>query len=111
MRLVPAGHRILIKPDPVEEKTEAGIILHASESDKKLEKAGMARGTVESIGVNAWKAYDDATPWCSVGDRVIYAKYTGQFVSDPDENDPSKEPEEFVVINDEDIIVVLEPTE
>ena len=95
----PTGFRVLLKPDPVQEKSsETGIIM-MSEGQKKMEKAGQIYGTVEKIGPQAFGAFGDGTPWVQEGDRVIFAKYAGRFVSDPDEPDT-----EYVICNDEDII-------
>ena len=75
--------------------------------EEKQEPLATTTGTVVSIGPNAWKAFDpgpDWAPWAEVGDRVMYAKYGGKVVKDPDTN------EEFVVLNDEDIISRIKET-
>jgi len=95
MVIVPAGHRVMIKPDDVEKKTASGIVLPV---DEKKEKAATVIGTIVAIGPNAWRAFDDGLPWATIGDRVYYIKYAGKFVG--------KE-EEFIVVNDEDIIAVI----
>ena len=97
----PAGHRVLIKPKVVEEKSEGGIILHNNDTSKKMERAGNDIGTVYSVGMNAWLAYDGGKPWAAVGDKVIYAKYGGVFVTNPLDG------EEYVLINDSDVACVL----
>ena len=55
----------------------------------------------------AWKAFDRADPhwkpWANVGDTVIYTKYGGKFVTDPDTK------ERYVVLNDEDVTAVIDP--
>lgn len=95
----PTGFRVLVKPDPVQEKSsDAGIIM-MSPSQQKMEKAGQIYGTVSKIGPTAFKAFDDGTPWVEEGDRVIFAKYAGRFVADPNDDDT-----EYVILNDEDII-------
>jgi chaperonin GroES len=93
----PSGHRVLIKPDVIEEKTAGGIILSAT--TKERDQQATMRGTVVAVGVNAWKAFDDGTPWAAVGDEVIFRKYAGENVKDGDT--------EYRVINDEDIIAVI----
>ena len=108
----PCGHRVVVKPDKVEEKTESGIITML-DSQKKLEQYGCIKGTIISIGPTAWKAFDRHTirqpdgsdkviggePWASVGDRVIYSKYGGIIVEVEDE--------ELTILNDEDVVAVL----
>jgi chaperonin GroES len=94
----PAGHRVLIKPDAVEEKTAGGIIL--AQSTQQRDQQATMRGEVVSVGENAWKAFDEGNPWAKEGDRVIFRKYAGEIVKDGDT--------EYRVINDEDILCVLE---
>lgn len=93
----PSGHRVLIKPETVEEKTQGGIILAAT-TQQRDQQATM-RGTVVKVGVNAWKAFDDGAPWAKEGDYVVFRKYAGEVIKD-DET-------EFRVINDEDILAVV----
>lgn len=93
----PAGHRVLIKPDIVEEKTAGGIIL--AQTTKERDQQATMRGEVVAIGVNAWKAFDDGTPWAAVGDRVCFRKYAGEVIKDGDE--------EYRVINDDDCLCVI----
>lgn len=100
--LKPAGHRVLVQPDAVEETTESGIVINTPESTK-MEQAGQERGTVIAIGPNAWKAFDDGTPWAAVGDRVIYSRYAGRVVQDPDDKETR-----YVILNDEDILTLID---
>lgn len=100
------GYRVLIKADPVETTTESGIILAI---DEKRERVAQEYGEVIDIGPLAWKEinknYSDE-PWCKVGDRVVFSKYGGKLVIDPDTA------QEYVILNDEDILaVVTEKTE
>ena len=93
----PAGHRVLIQPEQIEEKTQGGIILSAT--TKERDQQATMRGTVVKLGVNAWKAFDDGTPWASVGDKVVFRKYAGEVIKDGDT--------EYRVINDEDCLCVI----
>ena len=102
------GHRVIVKPDPVEKTTESGIILSVNE---KQEAQGSQKGTVIGVGPMAWKnevygyGIDGWAPWCKVGDRVFFARYAGKFIRTTD--DP-KNLEYFIVMNDEDIQAVIE---
>lgn len=100
MNIQPAGHKILIKPRPVEEKTKSGIILALD-----VERYGEAttEGTVVAIGPTAYKKVDDGTPWCKVGDKVSYGKYAGARLS----IDKDGVEEDFVVIHDVDVVAIL----
>jgi chaperonin GroES len=93
----PCGHRVLILPEVVEEKTSGGIIL--ATSTKEREQQATMRGTVEKVGVNAWKAFDDGQPWAKEGDQVVFRKYAGEVIKDDDI--------EYRVVNDEDILSVI----
>ena len=94
--LKPVLHRLIIKLDDVQEVTESGIII-ASDLIKKERKA-VETGTVVSIGNTAFKDFGDAD--VSVGDKVIIAKYSGKEIKDVDGT-------EYVVCNDEDILVIV----
>lgn len=113
MRLEPVGHRIVVRPEKVEERDPAyarahaaGIALPDSE-DKRRREAGSDRGTVLSVGPNAFREFNlasgiDHYPWANPGDRVLYAKHAGKWTENPDNPD-----EQWLILNDEDIVGVL----
>lgn len=95
------GYRILIKQDSVEKETEFGIVLV---EDEKLQKHRLNTGTVVGVGSVAYKAYSSdytGEPWVELNDRVVYSQYSGKYITDPTDD------EEYVVVNDEDIIAVI----
>jgi co-chaperonin GroES (HSP10) len=101
------GWRILVKPDPVEEVYGESKIVIVHE-DVKRERAKQEYGTVLAMGPMAFKGikgydYEIYGDWVKVGDRVLYAKYSGRFVMDPDNPE-----ENLVALNDEDIILQIE---
>ena len=91
------GHRILLKPDPIEKTTEGGIILTAKTLDQ--EKAVNEWATVLEIGHECW--CDKSTDYCEVGDRVLVGKYTGKFQISPVDG------QEYRFLQDLDIITPL----
>lgn len=97
-KIIPAGHRVLVKPDPAEKTTESGIIIQY-ESKARVDQAQVT-GTLVEIGPSAWKDYSDGAPWASVGDRVLFAKFGGYEVKIKGEL--------YRVMNDEDITAVIE---
>lgn len=97
MAIVPAGHRVLIKPEIVEEKTSTGIYLPQTTKDR--EQQATMRGEVVEVGENAWKAFDDGRPWAKVGDRVVFRKYAGEKIPEGDT--------EYRVVNDEDVLAII----
>lgn len=73
------GHRILLLPDAVEERTEGGVILPQKAIKAEQDQAVVA--TVIEIGYDCWS--DKSTDYCSVGDRVLIGQYTGKFHESP----------------------------
>ena len=93
----PAGHRVLLKADPIKTETDSGIILAV---DERLERAAQTNGTLVQVGKDAWEDYN--SPWAEVGDRVSYIKHAGKWINDPDTG------EEYVLLNDIDILAIIE---
>ena len=91
------GHRLLLLADPVEQKTESGIILQAKTVDAERNLAVWA--TVIEIGPDCWA--DKSTDYCQVGDRVLVGQYAGKFHTSPVDG------KEYRFINDLDIITPL----
>ena len=106
MKVKAIGHRIVVKPDPVEEKTAGGIVLAV---DTKCERAGAQKGTVVDIGPLAWTNEvifgKNCQPWCKVGDRVFFARYGGKMINLNE--DLSNEEDWVVVLNDEDLQALI----
>ena len=63
--------RILVRPDNAEETTASGLII----PDTAREKPN--RGTVVSVGTGAIENGTHIEPCVSVGDKVVYGKYSG----------------------------------
>ena len=92
-------NRVLCKPDELEKKSKSGIILEYGEKEKRYE-AGIQHGTIVSVGDKAWEDWG-STYIPQLGDRVLWAKYSGVGVIDPDTG------EKLVILNDEDVLCVL----
>jgi co-chaperonin GroES (HSP10) len=99
MAIKPAGHRVLVLPDPIEEVSEGGIIMVTSNNTDREKQAQMF-GTVVDIGYTAWKDFGGGN-WCSVGDRIAFAKYGGFIIKDPADG------KEYRLLNDEDVCAVV----
>jgi len=102
MSIVPCGHRVLVRPDKVEERTRGGSGLFIPAQSRDREQYAMTFGAILAVGPTAWKAFDDGKPWAKVGDRVSYAKYGGFIIEDPETK------EHYRLLNDEDVIAVVE---
>lgn len=98
------GYRLLVKPDEIVKKTESGIIVEFGENEK-LEKGARITGTVVQIGPECWSMHKGNAPWCKLGDKIYWAKYAGKQVVDPTDQI------EYLILNDEDVVGVIDPNE
>lgn len=105
MAIKPILHRILVKPDKIEDKdqafkaaTAAGIIIARDERER--EQAAIDTGRVVGMGPTAFQDFGSENP-LKVGDYVVYAKYGGKAIIDPEDD------VKYVALNDEDIIAIL----
>ena len=92
-KLSPLGDRVIVKQDPIEEKTKSGIVLPESAKEKSTE------GTVVAVG--SGRVLDNGQKVAlevKVGDKVIYAKYGG--------NDIKVDNEEYVILSERDILAI-----
>ncbi len=98
MRIKPVLHRVLVKPDKLEEKTSSGIIIQYD----KREEAAVEKGTVVLVGSTAYREFGTTAEDQGVipDARVSFAKYAGKVIMDGDTK--------YVLLNDEDICGVLE---
>ena len=108
MKPVTPGHRVLVKPDslvtvdPVfASAKKAGLEL--LEKTDRQESTIIDTGTVIQLGGTAFDAFGGREFWCKVGDRVSYTRHGGKFIFNPDDAE-----EKWLVLNDEDIIMVWE---
>lgn len=101
----PILHRIIIKPDNIEDADDvirsaraAGL---AVQMDKR-EQAAIEIGTVVLVGSTCYKEFGTTAEEQGIveGARVFFAKYAGKSVKDKEEK--------YLAINDEDIIGVIE---
>lgn len=99
----PKGWYILILPDDPFSKIKSDVI-EIPDNVKEAREIDVNTGTIVSIGDLAWKDYG-GEPWAKVGDRVIYVRYGGKRIQDPD-NDVW-----YVLLNDKDVIGVLDGRE
>lgn len=103
MIINPVLHRVLVKPEKVEDADElikraklAGI---AVELDKRESKAVVV-GTVVKVGSTAFKEFNTTAEEQGVipGAKIQYAKYSGAEIQNG----------ELILLNDEDIVGVVE---
>lgn len=93
----PAGHRVIVKPDPIEEVSKQGIILATGNKDRQQDS--QVSGELVAVGPNAWKAFDDGQAWAKTGDRVMFASYAGYSLKINGEM--------YRIMNDEDVTAII----
>lgn len=101
----PILHRVLIKPDNVEDADDVIRSARAAGLQVQLDKreqAAIEIGTVVYVGSTCYHEFGTTAEeqGVRVGSRVVFAKYSGKTVKDGEEK--------YLAINDEDIIGVME---
>lgn len=96
--IVPVDMRVLVKPDPVEEKI--GSILLTDAAKDKAKYAG-TKATLVAVGSNAFKDWGDHADKPAPGARVHFAQYSGSEIRGEDD-------ERYVIMNDADLTSILE---
>ena len=94
-KIRPLGDRVVVKPQPKEEKTRSGIVIPDTAKEKPQE------GTVTAVG--SGRLLDNgerAAMELREGDHVLFAKYGGTDIILDDEN--------YLVLRETDILAVLD---
>ncbi len=89
MNFKPLGNRVLVERVEEPEKTPSGIIIPDNAKEKPLE------GNVLAIGPEV-----EEEGHIKVGDRVVFAKYSG--------TDITLEGKEYLILQTDDILGILE---
>jgi co-chaperonin GroES (HSP10) len=90
----PKGHRILVLPDEVETVTKSGIVV-TTVTQELREQLAQVDGIVVAMGNTCYA--DQPEPWCKVGDKVIFGKYSGIIRE-------GKDKKKYRIINDLDVV-------
>jgi len=106
MIIKPILHRILVKPDTLESKDKvfaaaraAGIAFEFS-NERQREQMAIDTGEVLDFGPTVFKDFGSENP-LQIGDKVVFARYGGKTIEDPETNI------KYVLLNDEDVIALL----
>jgi co-chaperonin GroES (HSP10) len=96
----PFGSYVIVRPKDLTKKSKGGIIIHVA--DEERARGATTEGRVVAIGPLAFK--DEMNPsgqeWYKVGDRVIFVKYGGKFITYDEEL--------YIVFRYEDIMCKLD---
>lgn len=90
MAVKPLSDRVLVKPNPAEEKTASGLFIPDTAKEKPL------MGKVVAVGPGTAEIKMEV----KVGDMVIYGKYAG--------TELSHDGEDYLVMKQSDLIAVVE---
>lgn len=92
-KLTPIGDRVVVKPEPEEQKTRSGIVLPDTAKEKPQE------GTVVAIGSGRILDNGQKVPLeVNIGDKIIYSKYGGTEVKIDEE--------EYIILSERDILAI-----
>jgi chaperonin GroES len=95
MKLRPLYDRILVKRVEAEEKTSSGLIIPEAAKEKPLE------AEVIAVGSGRVTKEGKVRPMSlSVGDRVLFGKYTGDEIK--------LDGVEHIILREEDVLAVIE---
>lgn len=89
MNVKPLSDRVLILPNPAEEKTAGGLIIPDTAKEKPL------AGKVIAVGPGT----SEITMEVKVGDQVLYGKYAGQELS--------IDGKDYLIMKQQDIMAII----
>ncbi|WP_303644323.1 co-chaperone GroES [uncultured Parabacteroides sp.] len=89
MNVKPLSDRVLILPNPAEEKTAGGLIIPDTAKEKPL------AGKVVAVGPGTSEVKMEV----SVGDQVLYGKYAGQELQIDGES--------YLIMKQNDILAII----
>jgi co-chaperonin GroES (HSP10) len=101
--LVPVDLRVLVKPDDGVRKIGN---VHIPDSAVDKAKYGATRATLIAAGENAFREWDKISVVRKPrpGDQVLFAQYHGA-------RERGADGEDYIVMNDEDILAVIEESQ
>jgi len=94
MKLVPLGDRVVLKQLVAEETTKSGIVITGQAKEKEQQ------AEVIAVGPGGVVDGKEVTMQVKVGDKVIFAKYSGTEVKLDDV--------EYIVVKQNDILAIVE---
>jgi len=95
MDLKPLGDRVVVKPNEAEEQTKSGLVIPDTAQEKPQ------KGKVAAVGEGRLTEDGERLPIdVSVGDVVIYGKYSGQEIK--------LDGEEYMILKADDIYAIVQ---
>lgn len=97
--LTPVEYNIVVRMDPVEEKTAGGLYMPASKTDR--DKLSADEGVIEAVSPHAFSYAEwGDTPQPKSGDRILMAQFDGRVWE--------KDGVTYRLIKDKSVIAVVE---
>jgi len=90
----PLADRVVIKPEPAEEKTSSGLYIPDTAKEKPQ------KGTVVAVGEGRYENGTKINMTVKEGDTVLYGKYAGTEIT--------LDGEEVLIVREADILGVLQ---
>jgi chaperonin GroES len=90
----PLGDRVVVRPEPADEKTDSGLYIPDSAQEKPQ------RGTVVSVGPGRVENGTRIDMTVEEGDEVLYGKYAGTEVT--------LDRDEYLIMRETDIFGVID---
>ena len=95
VNLRPLGDRVVVRPSDREETTRSGIVIPDTAKEKPQ------RGTVIAVGAGRRDDDGERIPMdVSVGDEVLFAKYSG--------TEFKHEDEDYLILSEKDILAIVQ---
>lgn len=93
----PVGYRVLVRTDDPKQALKNELI-EIPEHIQEAQRIDVNTGVVVGLGPQCWVDVGDGSKWADVGDHIIYVRYGGKRIEDPETG------EWFILLNDKDII-------
>ena len=90
----PLGDRVVVRPEPAEEKTSSGLYIPDSAKEKPQ------RGTIVAVGPGRVENGNKIDMTVKEGDTVLYGKYAGTEINVSDED--------VLIMRESDILGIVE---
>ncbi len=94
MSIKPLGDRVVVKPQPAEEKTASGLFIPDTAKEKPQ------RGTIIAVGPGRVENGTKIDMTVKEGDTVLYGKYAGTEITITDDD--------FLIMRESDILGIIE---
>ena len=97
----PLEFNVVVKPDPVEEKTKGGLVL--PDEVKERDRYGATRATIVAVSPMAFSSevWPKDEPRPEPGMRCLMARHAGVFVTGEDDED-------YRIIKDTDMVALID---